>query len=43
MRQVPPFAAGDRVVLVRMVNDPDPITPGTKGTVDSICDLGNGQ
>jgi len=29
----PPARVGDRVTLVRMGGDPDPIAPGTVGTV----------
>ena len=32
--QTPPFGAGDRIRLVRMcADDPDPIPPGSEGTV----------
>ena len=30
----PPFAKGDRIRLVSMTNDPDPIEPGAEGTVE---------
>jgi Domain of unknown function (DUF4314) len=30
------FKVGDRIELVSMSLDPDPIAPGTKGTVDYI-------
>lgn len=38
------IAKGDRIELVRMDNDPDPIRPGDRGTVIyvSIIDLGDG-
>ena len=31
---------GDRVELVSMPNDPDPITPGTQGTIVWVDDAG---
>ncbi len=30
------FARGDRIELIRMEDDPDPIAPGTQGIVTSI-------
>jgi len=33
----PPFKAGDRIELVSMPHDPDPIRPGTQGVVDSVA------
>ena len=30
------YKIGDRIEMVRMNNDPDPIPPGTKGTVDFV-------
>jgi hypothetical protein len=32
---------GDRIELVSMLNDPNPIAPGTKGTVTFVTDLGS--
>ena len=32
-RQVGPFNRGDRIELVSMTHDPDPIQPGSQGTV----------
>lgn len=34
---------GDRIELVKMVDDPDPIEPGTLGTVNFIVQLGTQQ
>jgi hypothetical protein len=34
---------GDRVKLVFMPNDPDPIPEGTEGTVEDVVDLSWGQ
>lgn len=31
------FAKNDRIELISMSSDPDPIPVGTKGTVRSIC------
>lgn len=38
------YHPGDRVVLLRMVDDPDPIAPGSTGTVtgSGVHDLGDG-
>lgn len=36
-----PLSKGDRVELVDMPSDPDPIKVGTKGTVTSVAKLGN--
>lgn len=33
------FEAGDRVVLVSMSDDPDPIPPGSEGTVTRTVSL----
>jgi hypothetical protein len=30
---------GDRIELVKMTDDPDPIEPGTQGTVDFLSEL----
>jgi len=30
------YAVEDRIVMISMKNDPDPIRPGTKGTVSRI-------
>ena len=40
-----PFDKGDRVKLLRMPNDPQPIPAGTLGTVTfaSFCDFGRGD
>lgn len=35
--------AGDRIELVKMVDDPDPIAAGTQGTVKWVNDLGTFQ
>ena len=32
----PPVNAGQRVVLIRMHDDPDPVSPGTMGTVHRV-------
>ena len=32
------FKEGDRIVLVRMGSDPDPIEPGATGTIDFVND-----
>lgn len=39
------FQVGDRVRLVRMNDDPDPVPVGTEGTVDYVAavDLGDGR
>lgn len=31
---------GDRIELVSMTDDPDPIAPGTRGTVDYVNEVG---
>jgi hypothetical protein len=36
-------AVGDRIELLHMGDDPDPIAPGTQGTVDHIGGTINGQ
>ena len=33
------YPVGSRVELIRMVEDPDPIPPGTQGTVTGADDL----
>ena len=33
------FKKGDRIKMVRMVEDPDPIEPGTLGTITDVIDL----
>jgi hypothetical protein len=30
------FATGDRIEMIRMSDDPNPIAPGTKGTVRHV-------
>lgn len=30
---------GDRIELISMGTDPDPVDPGTRGTVVHLCDL----
>jgi hypothetical protein len=30
---------GDRIKLISMANDPDPIKPGATGTVTGLCNL----
>lgn len=35
--------AGDRIELISMEDDPDPIPSGTKGTVDFVSDVGYGR
>jgi Domain of unknown function (DUF4314) len=35
------WKVGDRIRLVRMIDDPDPITPGTCGTVDFVSQVGD--
>lgn len=32
---------GDRIELVRMADDPDPVRPGTRGTVDYVSRMMN--
>jgi hypothetical protein len=34
-----PILEGDRIELVRMVDDPDPIPEGTQGTVISVSEF----
>lgn len=36
---------GDRIELVRMEDDPDPVAPGTRGVVQlvEVMDLGDGS
>ena len=34
--QTPPFAIGQRIKLLDMPDDPDPIPPGTTGTVLAV-------
>ncbi len=34
------YPAGSRVMVDRMDNDPHPIEPGTKGTVDHVDSIG---
>ena len=34
---------GDRVELIRMDDDPDPIEPGQQGTVQRITKMGDGS
>jgi hypothetical protein len=36
----PALKVGDRVRLILMASDPDPVSPGMLGTVDRIDDLG---
>ncbi len=28
---------GDRIMLIEMVRDPDPILPGAQGTIQDVC------
>jgi hypothetical protein len=35
-RHEPPFAEGDRIKLIHMPHDPNPVKPGTKGTVKRL-------
>jgi hypothetical protein len=37
------FKEGDRVVMRIMANDPDPVRPGTIGTVMFVDDHGSGR
>lgn len=37
------YNIGDRIELVHMGDDPDPITPGTRGTIDHIGGTFQGQ
>jgi len=30
---------GDRIMLLQMTNDPDPILPGSQGTVQDVCEF----
>ena len=30
------YQAGDRIELIRMDNDPNPIAPGTRGVIDFV-------
>lgn len=39
-RMVPPVRPGDRIRLVEMPEDPNPIQPGEMGTVRSLADIG---
>lgn len=39
MSRTPPFEPGDRIRVDLMPNDPDPIPPGTAGTVESVDHL----
>lgn len=32
------YKVGDRIELIRMGDDPDPIAPGSQGTIDYIND-----
>jgi hypothetical protein len=34
---------GDRIALLSMPDDPDPIPPGTKGTVLDVQEIGSGE
>lgn len=36
------FNVGDRIRLVKMDNDPDPVPDNMTGTVTHVCDLGWG-
>lgn len=41
-----PVKKGDRIKLISMPEDPDPIPPGTTGTVEDVvdlCDFGPGR
>jgi hypothetical protein len=30
------YVKGDKIILVRMNDDPDPIPPGTKGVIENV-------
>jgi len=43
-RSTPDLKEGDRIALIRMgADDPDPIEPGTEGTVLFVSELGIGE
>lgn len=37
------FKAGDRIRLVKMVDDPNPLAPGSLGTVEFASRVGSGR
>lgn len=37
------YKKGDRIKLLFMGNDPDPVPAGTEGTVDHVCPIGGGE
>jgi hypothetical protein len=39
---MPRIAPGDRIVLLSMPHDPDPVPVGTEGTVEEVNDVGPG-
>ena len=39
---MPRIAPGDRIVLLSMPHDPDPIPVATEGTVEEVNDVGPG-
>jgi Domain of unknown function (DUF4314) len=39
---MPRIRPGDRIVLLSMPHDPDPIPVGTEGTVEEVDDVGPG-